>query len=519
MASLAKTAAGRILHNSFWYGLETLLETLVFVGTSVAVARYLGPQKLGYFSYINFFVGVVTRTAGTGLASATRKYMSEYIAADQPGTARAVYNFAYKYQLLSALTITAAGLAAVFLFGDPAFRTMSIILIVAIVPGIMSWVPANANQAFEDVSKNTFSAFCYLISYLAMIVLTLHFHWDLVGVASTVFVARTVEVLVRTSPLHTRLRAIPLSPLEDGIKRRIRRFCLEALGIQLLMAVVWDRSEMVFLRAFSSLEQIAFYSVSFGLANNLLLFPRTFGSAMGITLMVEAGREPERVDGLMRNAVRYLLLVSLPVHLGAAAIAARAIGLAYGTRYVDAGPVLIVAAILSIARGFQELPEVLLRAADRQRQLLIWFSVAGVVNIALDALLIPRFAAVGAAWGNGLAQAFGIAAIWVQARRSYRFGFPGMTAVRLTAAALLMAVIASLVVRSVPGALGLGLAIAAAMPSYIVLVRLFGGLQFADRLRLAPIGDRLPGPARGAFVAVVNFAAPPLPDTREVPIV
>src|ERR1700728_4475499 len=79
MASQKKTVSGKILHNSFWFGLETILETAIFLGTSVAVARYLGPQKMGYFVYINFFVTTVTRTSGTGLASATRKYMSEFL--------------------------------------------------------------------------------------------------------------------------------------------------------------------------------------------------------------------------------------------------------------------------------------------------------------------------------------------------------------------------------------------------------------------------------------------------------
>ncbi len=508
MASPAKSISSRILHNSFWYGLETLLETVVFLGTSVAVARYLGPQKLGYYSYINFFVMIVTRTSGTGLANATRKYMSEFLALDQPGTARAVYNLAYRYQLLGAVAITLLGLAAVLLFGDPAFRTMSILLIAAIIPGVMSWVPANANQAFEDVSKNTLSAFCYLFSYLVVILLTLYFHWDLPGIASALLIGRSVEVIIRTIPLHARLRTMPLSALDQHVRDRIRRFCLESMGLQILMSVVWDRSEMLFLRAFCGLEQIAFYSVSFGLANNLLVFPRTFGAATGITLMVEAGRDRERVDRIVQNSCRYLLLVALPVHLGAAAITREAIGLAYGVKYAGAVPVLIVAAILSIPRAFQEIPEVLMRTADRQKQLLIWFSITGVVNLALDWLLIPRYAAVGAAWGNGLAQIFGMVAIWYQAKRFYTFRFPAGTAVRLAGASGGMAFLAYLVARAMPAAFGVPVAVLTAALSYLVLVRVMRGLYASDRERLAPLSRRLPGALRTMVAWAIAVAVP-----------
>lgn len=507
-ASTTSSAAGKILHNSFWYGLETIVETVIFLGTSIAVARYLGPQKLGYFSYINFFVTIVTRTSGTGLANATRKYMSEFLAAGRPGTARAVYQLAYRYQLLGAIAITVLGLAGVIGFGDPAFRWMSVILVLSMLPGVMSWVPANANQAFEDVSKNTFSAFCYIATYTAIILLTLRFHWDLVGVASALFVGRTVEVVLRTIPLHARLRRLPLDTLDEVLVARIRRFCLQALGIQVLMSVVWDRSEMVFLRAFSSLDQIAFYSVSFGLANNLLVIPRTFGSATGITLMVEAGRAPERIRSIVNHASRYLLLIALPVHLGAAAITRQAIGVAYGVKYAGAVPVLVVASILSIARAFQEIPETLMRAADRQKQLLIWLTITGVVNLALDAVLIPRYAAVGAAWGNGLSQAFGIVAAWRQARRFYDFSFPVSAAVRLGVAACMMAAAAYGIGRAVPGLVGVALAVLTAIPLYVVVVKLVGGLEASDRMRLAPIGRRLPVPLRDAYLAAIAFATP-----------
>lgn len=250
MASKLNTSAGKILHNSFWFGLETIIEMVVFLGTSIAVARYLGPTKLGYFSYINFFVTIVTRTSGTGLSTATRKYMSEFIALDRLGTARAVYNLAHRYQLIGSIFIATLGLAAIVLFGDPQFRVMSSILMISLVPGLMSWVPAQANSAFQDVSNNTLSAFGYIAAYALTIILTVHFHWDLVGVASASLVGRTVEVFLRTIPLNATLRKLPLDTLDGDIIRRIRNFCIQAVGLQLLMTVVWDRSEMVFLRVF-----------------------------------------------------------------------------------------------------------------------------------------------------------------------------------------------------------------------------------------------------------------------------
>ncbi len=508
MALQTKSASRKILSNSLWYGLETMLETIVFLGTSVAVARYLGPDKLGYFSYINFFVTILTRTSGTGLSTATRKYMSEYIALDQLGMARSVYNLAHRYQLIGSFSISGFCLVGIVLFGDPPYKLMASILIVSIIPGLMSWVPAQANQAFEDVSNNTKSAFGYIAAYTLVIVLTIYYRWDLVGVASASLIGRTVEVFLRTAPLNRYLRTLPLGVLPRDVVQRIRRFCTQAVGLQLLESVVWDRSEMIFLRVFSSLAQTAFYSVSFTFATNLLMFSRILGGSTGITLMVEAVRDPQRVDSLVKNSCRYLLLVVLPVSLGAVAITFPVIGLAYGPRYLGAVPAMMIAAILAVPRAFQWVPETLMRTADRQDRILTWYCLTGVVNITLDALLIPRFGAAGAAWGNGLSQLFGVVAIWRQSRRSFTFSFPVWSAIRLSVASLIMAVVAYIVCHNIHGFPGLLLAIVTAFPVYIVFVRLFRGLEASDHPRLSLIGTHLPGIIKRAYLATLAFVIP-----------
>ncbi len=508
MAVSTPTTAGKILNNSFWFGLESVIETVVYLGTSIAVARYLGPQKLGYFSYINFFVGLVTSTSGSGLASATNKFMSQYLALERPGTARAVYYLAYRFQFLGAVTITALGLAAIALFGDPTFRPTAYILILAIIPGVMSWVPAQANNAFQDARKNTLSAFGFIFGNAAVIMLTLRFHWDLVGIAAAFLIGRTVELVLRTIPLHRKLRTLPEEKLDPAIAREVRRFCFEAIGIQLLVSVVWGRSEMIFLRAFSSLEQIGFYSLSVGFANNLLLVPNIFGSATGISLMVESIRDRTRVDSIVKNASRYLLLVSIPVHLGAAAIATQAIRVVYGARYAGAGPALIVASILAIPRAFNSIPNILMRAADRQKQLFALLTAVGIFNMVIDYFLIRRYNAVGAAWGNGLAQTLGVVVVWQAARRHYQFSLPIGSAFRLGSAGLLIALWAYAIVRAIPGAAGLIASIATSAVLYVVLVRLCHGLEPSDRVRLAPVGARLPGRLRSAWLATAAFVTP-----------
>lgn len=500
--------SGKILHNSLWYGLETVLDLIVFMGASIAVARYLGPEKLGHFSAINFPVMLICAASGTGLASATRKYMTDFLGMGRVGAARAVYQFNYKYQLFGALAITVIGLCIVWPLVDRANRTMAVLMVLSIIPGMMSWVPANANLAFEDASKNTVSALGYVFSYAVMISLTLYFKWDLPGIAASFLIGRTVEMVMRTVPLNKFLKTLPLEPLPPDVAGKIRRFCLQAIAIQILISLVWSRSEIFFLTAFSDMKQVAFYSVSAGLVDRLLIFPRIFGGATGISLMAESARDRFRAGSIVNNACRYLCLIALPVHIGAALLARQAVWVVYGEKYIPAVPVMVVAALFAIPRAFQDMPDILMRTADRQWDLLRCLIYTGILNMAFDFLLIPRYGAIGAAFGNGIGQAFGVMLLWYTARKIYEFTLPFKAMVRIGIATAVMGSVTYAVSRRLTPVLGLCAGILAGIPTYLLMIRLLRALEPADYLRLKMIGNRFPSSIHRGFDGALRFMVP-----------
>jgi O-antigen/teichoic acid export membrane protein len=478
------------------------------MGASIAVARYLGPEKLGYFSAVNFPVMMICSASGTGMALATRKYMADFLGTGQFGIARAVYEFSYKYQLLGALIITVIGLAIVAAVMPHQHLLMAVLMVLSILPGMMTVVAAQANLAFEDASKNTLSSMGYLVSYSVAIVLTLRLNWDLPGVASALLLGRTVEVVMRTVPLRRFLRSLPLDTLPVEVKGRIRRFCLQAIGIQILVSIVWERSEIFFLTAFSDMKEVAFYSVSAGLVDRLLVFPKVFGMAAGVSLMAESARERFRVSGIVYNACRYLSLVAIPLHIGAALLARQAVWVVYGTKYMPAVPVMVIAALFAVPRAFQELPSTLMRAADRQWDLMRCLIITGVLNAALDLALIPHHGAIGAAIGNGVAQGFGVGLLWFTAHKMYEFTWPVASTIRIVAATAVMGLATFGVSRLLSPLYGMLAGIAAGVPVYLFMIRAFHALDAEDYTRLMLVESRLPSGLRSSFDAAVRFMVP-----------
>ena len=80
-----------IARNTGWYGLENAINSILTVFTSIAIARTLGPAKMGYIIYVTWIASVVADLGGLGIPATTRKYMAEFLGMGDRGTARHIY--------------------------------------------------------------------------------------------------------------------------------------------------------------------------------------------------------------------------------------------------------------------------------------------------------------------------------------------------------------------------------------------------------------------------------------------
>jgi O-antigen/teichoic acid export membrane protein len=87
--------AKTIAKNTGWFGLENAISAFLTIFTSIAIARTLGPTKMGYIVYVTWIASAVADLAGLGIPSTTRKYMAEYLGMGDRGTARYIYRHTF----------------------------------------------------------------------------------------------------------------------------------------------------------------------------------------------------------------------------------------------------------------------------------------------------------------------------------------------------------------------------------------------------------------------------------------
>jgi O-antigen/teichoic acid export membrane protein len=501
-----------ITGNSLWYVVDASAATLVMLLASVPVARVMGPEILGNYIYLVFLTTIAQRLANVGIPATACKYIAEFLGAGQPGIARDVFEITLRAQAVVATVVTAAGCGIAILWAEPQYKTVSIVIVLSMWPGMINNIPAQANVAAEDLRANIPASLANFVSYSALIVATLAFHWGLLGLASATLISRLLEAIVRYTGVARRMRGIPRIPAPPELRRRMFVFSRQNLALLALGLVVWDRSELLFLKAYCAVTQVAFYSLAFSMTNQLLMAPRAFSSASGYTIFAQYGRDRSRLDGLVQNATRYVWLLAVPLFSGLAAIAFPLIRTVYGQRYDAVVPVLTVMCIFSIPRAFQAHSESLLQATETQGFVVKWLTLCAVLNLALDWLLIPREGAIGAAVANGLAQTVAVGGVWLKGSSVLRARPPFRFIGNVSAAGAIMAAVVLAIVRLLPPALALPVGVVTGALVFGVTLRLMGCLNIADWARLAGVSRRLPPRVRGVADAVLRFLivdAPP----------
>ena len=510
MQTVAHSNAKVIGRNFIFMGLEVVITLVCTLLTTVAIARVIGPSRLGYFNLIFWLTSITCSVGSLGIPLTTFKYMGEFLGGGKKELARAVFFYNLRAQTVIACVLTAIGMIAAMILVVPAYRVCSILLVLSMVPNMITFVPSQANSAAEDSALNTRGAFVGAIVYVVAVAASLLLGWNLVGIAAGVLLYRTAELAVKTVPVLNSMKSVSRITLPREVRKRMFSFSGLSTGLMILQIVIWDRSDIIFLKLLQpDIRQLAFFSVCFSVADRLLRMPQTFANALSATQMAEYGRDKERLFRMTSKASTYVLLGALPILIGLACIGGPFVRVMYGPQYLPAIPVFIVVALLSIPRAILTPAQTLLYSAEDLGFVLKWGCMAAAINVLLDLALIPGYGALGAAWANGLAQTFAAITIWGRVLVRYPVRINGPVLLRLSAATLAMAVVVlGIVATPFNPLMKLIAAVPAGVIVFLVTSRMLAVLQKDDRRRLLQLSALLPAPVGSSLNRLVDFLVP-----------
>ena len=348
----------------------------------------------------------VTAALALGLPVTLERYVGEFVGSGNGGAVLGMSRWAWKIEIFAAAAacalMTGAGMlganprSAWVLAGLTAAASVMHAVPSAVLRGLQRWreariigmVTADLPRGIKIVALGRGGGIPALFAIDAAIVAC-----NLIG--TTMFARRAID-------------ALPPEDRKTGGFGGIVKFAAIALIGFLISLVVYQRTEVFFPARYSTDPEIAIYAIPFSIVSALLLLPWAIAYALApaVATLWGAG-EVNRIRSGFSRATRLILLLTLVMTGLAVALLPAAIRLVHGSAFAGAGRVLVILVSTLPFVPLAMLCSSFLLAIGRQWGLTIFGTVAAVLSIGLDLLLIPHFGAVGVAIANSVAQVAG----------------------------------------------------------------------------------------------------------------
>ena len=478
--------------------------------TSIPLARVIGPERLGYFTYIQWLAMAGGNIILLGIPATTRRYMAEAIGKGDMPAARGIFFATLRLQTVLACALLVVGEALVFTVTDRAYWSSSWLVVLSLAPRMVISIPSMANVAAERLPLNVYGTIVATALLIGILCFGLWMGWGLVAAGAAYAISNAVELAVKLTLAVRWMGLGPRTPIGSELRKRMLHFSTQGTVLLLLNIIVWDKSDFFFLELLrKDRAALAFFGAAFNLADRAVQVVRIFVNGLSISLMSELGRSVDKMYSIAKSGLRYSIVVASALLFGLAAVGPQLVTTLYGQRFAPAGPLLSVAALMAVGKCLMPLLHILFQAAERQKAVVVWSCCCGVVNIGLDLVLIPSMGAWGAVIANGSAQVLGAVglAYWAQRTLGIEWAIgksiPGLIA---GSGSALAAYAAGLAFASAPVRLAAG--IAAGAIAFPILLRALGALQPEDLPRIYGLTSRLRPGLRARADSLVALLAP-----------
>ena len=400
----------KIFGNTLLLATGQIVAQLANFGFVVLFARSFGASTLGSYSLAMAIGGLACSFVSFGTNSLTLKQISRDPLAD-----RDIIGTVFPMQLLSGITIwSSLGIAALWFAKDR--NAAVVIMIVAAFHVMLVWQALLLNR-FRSRQLMQFVATARAATRVGVLILgafaILAFQDATLAVAS--LPASALLVLVVAYVNGNRRFGVPRFALHAAVIADVIRKAWPFMSIGIL-AVLYDRLGVIFLRIFQSDVAVGYFSS----ADRLIVpFTAVFvvfnGAVFPALARLSADQSPER-DVLARRFLRVLLALMLPVATLVYLYRTDIILLLYGEGFKEAIDALTILAWVIALRGFNGFLSMFSISEDLQTRLSLLKLFAILVFVAVCVLLIPRYSYTGLAYAMVVADVFLAVVMYVSLR-------------------------------------------------------------------------------------------------------
>ncbi len=394
----------RVVKNASWIIVEKIIQMMISLLVGILTARYLGPSNYGLINYANAYTAFFASLCTLGINNILVK---EFV--DHPNEEGQILGSSILMRMISSIlsVVTIIGIVSIVDRNDPT----AIAVVALSTVGILFHVFEVFNYWFQAKLLSKVTSLAALLAYIIMTAYKIF----LLATGKDVkyfALSLSIDYLVIAIFLYICYKKYKGKKLEVSISC-CKRILSQSAHFILpgLMVSVYAQTDKLMLKQLMNEADVGYYSTATTLCGMWCFILGAIISSMHPPIMEDNkngnNEEFERKNKLLYAIVFYLsTIVSILFVL----LAEPVIWILYGEQYLPAVAPLRIStwytafSYLGVARNAW------IVCRNKQKHLILIYISAAVVNVGLNALMIPLWGASGAALASLSAQVTTIAA-------------------------------------------------------------------------------------------------------------
>ncbi len=281
------------VQNTAWNAGARAVSGVAGVATSILLARTLGREQMGAYTYALWIAGVAASLSGLGIPQTVGRYVGEYVGREELGNAAFIARKLSLLQLLLGVAVAAALVPIAFRFtGLADHRALALAALLVIPLGLQPVLLSALAGTQRYVYVGTVTAAGSLVQLSGVAIASL-FHAGMVSMLASVLAG----LLVSTGLALLFCRWVMPVPgaIERATANRIftpaRKFAWTISYLVLLDLIIWDQVELLFLKHYAGLAEVAFFGIACSMAGRLHSLGAIFTDLMMPLSAYAYGRE------------------------------------------------------------------------------------------------------------------------------------------------------------------------------------------------------------------------------------
>lgn len=391
-----------VIRNTVYSSINIYFEYLIGLVISILIARSLGPDSYGIYSYLVKVAGIAIIVTNAGINTGAIKFIAEARAHNKEENIPGVYRFFARIQRLKTAGIVILLWLVNELFPgvliDEQYQTLFYALLLAIVFKSAHMFRVGVFKGHERFDFLAFTVLIVAPANLLVTAIAMHLELDLLAFY-LIFASVTLLYWLVSSLYLSKLNIIrkDAAPLSDALLVRMRHH-LKIVSINsILGGLVLGQCEVLLLKHLVSNESVAFFSIAHVISSAaLLLVPGVYSAVLFPVIARSVAGVPGQAALQLKTSTRYLYLLGLMVVAPTFYYAEDIVVMLYGESFRQAGLILGIMAVVGLMRSFNEPANAFLLSSDRQSTVLKLTVVSFVVSITLNLSLISLYGLQGA---------------------------------------------------------------------------------------------------------------------------